>query len=228
MKIFTHTSSETGLWRGWLRNGQSVEVSWGRRGWEFGGIVTIHGNAFDRGRRLLNVSLWRLSIWLPLGTTDYPWEPMDGPRWGISASREFGFCLYWNHRRKSFGWPWHWHTLAFETRLENGDWRDLDWQQKQSLAHREQHPYTYKLRSGKIQNRIATITHRRHILTWKAFRRIGWPRWIKESIDIEFNDEVGERTGSWKGGCIGCGYDLKKGETLEQALRRMERERVFR
>ncbi len=39
---------------------------------------------------------------------------------------------------------------------------------------------------------------------------------------------VGERTGSWKGGTIGCGNDLLPGETMEQSLRRMERDRTFR
>jgi hypothetical protein len=229
MKIFNHTAKERGLWRGWLKDGQSVEVSYDRRDWEFGAVVTIHGNDGDRGHRLLNLSFWRLSVWLPLGVTAYPWEPLDGPRWGVKASREFGLCFHWGQRRKSFDWPWDWHTLAYETLMsDQATWRDLDWQERKTLAYTERHPYAYTLRSGKVQERTATVTKRRHVLTWRAFRHLGWPRWIKESIDVEFDGEVGERTGSWKGGCIGCGYDMKPGETMEQTLRRMERERVFR
>jgi hypothetical protein len=44
---------------------------------------------------------------------------------------------------------------------------------------------------------------------------------------IEFNDEVGERTGSWKGGTLGCGYNLLPNETPLECLRRMEKERKF-
>jgi len=50
---------------------------------------------------------------------------------------------------------------------------------------------------------------------------------IRRMINIEFSDEVGERTGSWKGGCTACGYDWLPGEEQETALRRMERECKF-
>ena len=225
--IFQHTAKEPGMWRGWLKDGQSVEINWHRRAWAFGARVTIHSDDDDRGRRLLNLCFWRLSVWLPLGITDHPWERMDGPRWGVEASQEFGLQAYWGLRRKSWDWPWCWHTLAYETQLVDGSWRDMGWEDRQALAYAERWPYRYVLRSGKEQLRTATVTKRRHIITWRAFKRIGWPRWIKESIDIEFDDGVGERSGSWKGGCIGCSYDLRPGETMEQALRRMERERKF-
>ena len=39
--------------------------------------------------------------------------------------------------------------------------------------------------------------------------------------------EVGKKKGSWKGGCIGCSYDSKPGETPEECLKRMEKERKF-
>ena len=46
-------------------------------------------------------------------------------------------------------------------------------------------------------------------------------------IEIEFDKEVGKKKGSWKGGCIGCSYDLKPGETAEECLKRMGKEREF-
>jgi hypothetical protein len=39
--------------------------------------------------------------------------------------------------------------------------------------------------------------------------------------------EAGKRKGSWKGGTLGCGYELKKNETPLECLRRMESEREF-
>ena len=44
---------------------------------------------------------------------------------------------------------------------------------------------------------------------------------------IDETEEVGKKKGSWKGGCIGCSYDLKPGETPEECLKRMEKEREF-
>lgn len=228
MRIFQHTAKERGMWRGWLKDGQSVEINWDRHGWAFGAQVTIHSNDDDRGSRLLNLTLWRLSVWLPLGITAHPWEPMDGPRWGLEASKEFGFQVYWGLRRKSWDWPWMWHTLAYETLLKDGTWRDLGWDEKRELAQSETHPYIYTLRSGRVQHRKATVTRRRHVLTYIGTRRLRWPQWEKHSIDVEFDDEVGERSGTWKGGCIECSYDLRDGETMGQALRRMEAERVFK
>ncbi|WP_439137517.1 hypothetical protein [Roseicyclus sp.] len=225
--IFQHMAKEKGLWRGWLKNGQCVEISINRRGWDFGGGVHIHDKDDDLGERLLFLKFWRLTVVLPLGIITHPWPPMDGPQWSAYASSDFGLTFHWGLRRKSFDWPWDLHTLAYETQLADGSWRELGWEDRQTKALSECHPYTYHLMSGKIQHRTAIVTKRRHVLTWRAFKRLGWPRWIKESIDIEFDGEVGERSGSWKGGCIGCSYDLRPGETMEAALRRMEAERKF-
>lgn len=223
--IFEHTSREDGLWRGWLKNGQSVEISWGKRGWNFGGGVHIHGNDDDMGDRMLSLAMWKLRIFLPLGIVPHPWPAMDGPQWSAYGSSEFGLTFHWGLRRKSFDWPWTRHTLRYEKQMPDGSWRDGFDREQKPLT--EEHPYTYTLKSGEVQHRTATISKRRHVLTWRAFKAFGWPFWIKESIDIEFSGEVGERSGSWKGGCIGCSYDLNKGETMMDALRRMERERKF-
>ena len=48
------------------------------------------------------------------------------------------------------------------------------------------------------------------------------------NIDVQFDGEVGERSGSWKGGTVGCGYDKLPHESIEQCLRRMEKEREFK
>jgi len=84
-------------------------------------------------------------------------------------------------------------------------------------------PYTYVLRSGEVQHRRATLTSEERCWTrpWIPFRR------VERSIWVDFDGEVGERTGSWKGGVTGCGWDMLAGETPLQALRRMERERRF-
>ena len=59
-------------------------------------------------------------------------------------------------------------------------------------------------------------------LTWT-----GLFKYVKKYIEIEFDNEVGKKKGSWKGGCIGCSYDLKPGETAEECIKRMEKEREF-
>lgn len=226
MGIFRHTAKERGMWRGWLKNGQSVEITWGKRGWEFGAGIHIHSNDDDQGSRMLFVRLWRLTVILPLGIIARPFEFGDEPQWSAYGSSEFGLTLHWGKWRKQWDWPWAWHTLRYEQQMPDGSWQKVGWESRDQ-AHTEQYGYTYVLRSGAAQERIATVSKRRHVICYRAFKALGWPRWIKESIDIEFSDEVGERSGSWKGGCIGCSYDLRPGESMKQALARMEAERKF-
>lgn len=88
-------------------------------------------------------------------------------------------------------------------------------------------PYRYVLRSGKIQERQATISVQEMEWRMRALQWLPWPRMIRRSIEVTFNDEVGERSGSWKGGTIGCGYNLKPDETPQECLLRMQEERKF-
>ncbi|MGY9050349.1 MAG: hypothetical protein ACKVKF_25850, partial [Rhodobacterales bacterium] len=137
-----------------------------------------------------------------------------------------GLMVHWGMSSKSFDMPWFLHTLAYEQQMADGSWISVF--DPDAKPYAEAYPFTYTLKSGKIQNRIATVSKRRHVLCRRMFKMFGWPRWIKESIDIDFDGEVGERSGSWKGGTMGCSYNLRRGETMEQALRRMGRDRKFR
>jgi hypothetical protein len=85
--------------------------------------------------------------------------------------------------------------------------------------------YRYILKDGTVQDHTATIYVDR--MAW----RLRWLRWtslfekLRTSIRVKFSDEIGEQSGSWKGGCTGCGYDLLPDETAEHCFRRMERNR---
>lgn len=102
---------------------------------------------------------------------------------------------------------------------DTGKWKDILWTRT--------YPYTYVLNSGTIQSRQATVKveerewRRRWLMFTPLFNR------VRKTIDISFDDEVGEGTGSWKGGTLGCGYDMKPDETPYDCLKRMEQERRF-
>lgn len=149
----------------------------------------------------------------------FPWEKTvsdeyqcSGPTYGFQFYSDLLWIKYGKSKGKStdpilsFYMPWSWkhreHTI---------------------LSAPETHGYIYRLNSGEIQNRTATIQVERRKWTrcWLPFRM------VKTYIDIQFSSEVGESSGSWKGGCIGCSYDMLPGETPLQTLRRMESERKF-
>ena len=149
----------------------------------------------------------------------FPWRwvvPDDyqcsGPTYGFSFFQD-GLHLHWGkcHGKRSdpmkvVQMPWGWRHRLHEV-----------------LGEPETHAYRYNLRSGEVQERTATIKPERRLWTrpWLPYKR------ESQYININFSEEVGERSGSWKGGVLGCSYDMLPNETPLAALRRMEQERKF-
>jgi hypothetical protein len=183
-------------------------------------------------------------IWLHVGLgvlrfgISLPWHGQivpdngqcSGPRWGFQFFEDLLWIYYGKDKTWSFYMPWHWKhqwhrvlmadqswkTVASGFGIEGSPWNWTDkWQ--------EVHSYHYCLKNWTIQERTATIGVEERCWTrlWFPFKK------VSRCIEIQFSDEVGERTGSWKGGTIGCGYELRKDETPLECLRRMERERKF-
>lgn len=57
-------------------------------------------------------------------------------------------------------------------------------------------------------------------LTWT-----GKFKTVHRYIEVSFSKEVGKGKGSWKGGTVGCSFELNPNETPEDCIRRMERTR---
>lgn len=55
---------------------------------------------------------------------------------------------------------------------------------------------------------------------WFKWLRFFYPAKIRRDLDLAFSAEVGPGKGSWKGGTVGHGIEMLKGETPEQAFRR--------
>lgn len=162
---------------------------------------------------------FRFGFGLVSGAVSIPWPwvvpdeyQCSGPTYGFSFF-ESDLHLHWGKCKgmrddpvKLIAMPWQWRHREHHT-----------------LTEPQAYPYRYHLRSGEVQERTATvIAHsRRWSRPWFPHQR------VEESITVDFDKEVGERSGSWKGGVTGCGYEMQAGETPEQALRRMERERTF-
>lgn len=226
------------------------------------------------------LSLWSL-IWLPFIFIGYGQIYMHLPKHsGIDECEppEYGFYFYnegnkilfnsfWlclGKKRKCFYMPWSWDWVRTSILLKDGTWEHetyLDrkkgnsknfyqdkWDEKRFI---ESYPYTYVLKNGKIQNRIATVTVEER--EWR-FLKLKWFPLIKmknKCIDVKFSfggpfermilfekqgnikknpeetGEVGERTGTYKGGTTGCSYTMLKKETPFETLKRMEKERKF-
>lgn len=188
-----------------------------------------------------SVNLFGLWIKTPIKSWREPKDILE--KWGFSyldKAMHFG----WGARSKIVYMPWDFDHIDKEHKVLMADgetwetvesrWRMPDGTMKNPMERlsgerwKSEYPYNYLLRSGKVQRVTATVQVER-----RAWRRRGLPAWLplfqkkSTTIDVAFAEEVGERSGSWKGGCTGCGYEMKPGERPGDTLKRMERERVF-
>lgn len=119
---------------------------------------------------------------------------------------------------------YHHQTQTSRKSYENDEAGEIvgsyDWINKNKW--KESHPYT-----DKSDGTIVTATISIEEKEWRPL----WFQWTslfafkRRMISIDFDSEVGSRKGSWKGGTIGCSYDMKEGESPLQALKRMEQDR---
>lgn len=158
----------------------------------------------------LGFGLFKLCFMFP-----WPWMSKDD---GQCSGHTYGFNFF------GTGLHLHWGKQRGK-RNDPFTVIDMPWQWRHKehkiLSEPETHPYKYVLRNGEVQDREATIKKESRLWwrPWLPFRRLEY------SIDVAFDKEVGERSGTWKGGVFGCGYTMQPGETPRDTLRRMEAER---
>lgn len=95
--------------------------------------------------------------------------------------------------------------------IENNKWK-------------ETHPFTDKY-DGTVLNATISVEEREWRPLWFMWTSLFAKK--RKTIAIEFDAEVGSKKGSWKGGTIGCSYELLPNETPLECLKRMEAERDF-
>jgi hypothetical protein len=170
------------------------------------------------------------TLWLSVWVDEHSWS-RGMPWWEKNITYRFPWDLehytteVLEHKAENVAKP-----VYVEGRHLNRLGQDIFYRMKErELVEKtvsEVYDYTYTRKNGEIQRRKATVHVSR--MTWRA---LWWPiiplSKSRTSIDVKFDGEVGEGTGSWKGGCVGCGIDMLPGETPLEALRRMERERKF-
>lgn len=196
-----------------------------------------------------------LYITLPIKTIYDECEP---PRYGVYY-HSAGIWICMGRKIKCIHMPYSYDWVRTSVLLKDGSWehetkgnrKDFYKDVWKNVRWTESHPYTYVLKKGFVQHRIATIR-----VEEREWRQL-WLKWTNlfskknRDISVEFSyggpikrevlfekqmhkkenpehtGEVGERTGSWKGGTVGCGYKMLPNETPLDTLRRMERERKF-
>jgi len=117
---------------------------------------------------------------------------------------------------------WHHETPKNRRRWAGEDEGSYDWLKKNRWQ--ETHLFIDKY-DGTTVNATIGVSEMEWRPLW--FQWTGLFKRVRKSINIDFDKEVGERKGSWKGGTVGCGYNLLPNETPLECLKRMERDRKF-
>ncbi len=171
----------------------------------------------------------------------FPWRGKVPPDDGQCSGPQYGFAFrdttFWVYTGKSTSSKHAWVTVDLPWAFAHvrHTWLNPDGSVNRDAAGvgdytppdetRFRYPYTYTRRNGEVQRRTATVNGEEREWRLRYAPWLPWPRKRQRSINVSFDDEVGERSGSWKGGTTGCDWDWRRGESLEGALRRMERER---
>jgi hypothetical protein len=237
--------------RAWLRNTRHDEL--GHVEWCFGkharGFAVTIGVGAGESENFIRLHIcvpWLFSVYLLLPAFRCKERKTgiaihNGSFWVYPWVTEWESRSEWPWWKKCHAWnfPWtldHYRTeilthegnVVFVQMRGQGKLGDGSFERRQHAekANQKTYDYIYTLKNGTVQKRTAAVHVER--MEWRAR---WWPiirrKQIRISIDVNFNEEVGEKSGSWKGGCVGCSYDMLPNETPEQCLRRMERERKF-
>lgn len=207
-------------------------------GWHFDISYEICGYFDNRPRINLDLIFFSLTFVLPFRNK---WtDECDSPKWGIAIHNNTVWINRGGKGNMNGGskwWTWNipfitkdWvrtsillkvDTWEHETKGNHKSFYNDEWKQKQKT-------WTYDY-IDKYDGEIIPTTIYVDEREWR-------PKWLKwtslfakkrRSIDIHFSKEVGKEKGSWKGGCIGCGYELLPNEEPLDCLKRMEIERKF-
>ena len=221
----------------WIFESKWLIFYWG---WHFD--ITYSTCGYFDARHRINFDLIFFSLTLILPIYSKHTDECDPPEWGIKYHNqtfwiELGGQGNGTNKNYTIYMPWQFQWVRTSNLRKDGKWehetkgnRKDFWKEEEweEVLWSESHPYTYKLESGGIQERIAKISVSEREWRWHWFKWLPFPRKVSRTLDIDFNDEVGPQTGSWKGGVVGCSYELLLGESPLVCLRRMEKEIEFK
>ena len=207
-------------------------------GWHFDISYELCGYFDARHRINIDLIFFSWTIILPIWSK-YS-DECCSPKYGIAIHNATVWIYYGGKGNMNGGTLWWTWGIPFFTKewvrtsilLKDGTWEhetkrnkknfyNDEWKSKQAFWS---YDYTDSY-DGEVIPTTIYIDERE----WRP----KWLKWtnlfakIRRTIDVHFSKEVGQRKGSWKGGCTGCGYELLKNETPLDCLKRMEKERIF-
>jgi len=219
----------------------------GWHSWKFD--ISYEACGYETANGELNISIlgWHSTFRLPWKSKRFPYGDCDAPKWGIAIHDNTFWIYRGGNGNMGGGTKWWTWDIPFWTMIHmrhevmcniDGEKKLIPYDsigkekdgkylpmEKNEMVDRYFYDYTDKY-DGEVIPCTFWIEEREWRPKWLTWT--GRWKYVKKYIEIVFNNEVGSRKGSWKGGCIGCSYDLLENETPMECIKRMERERDFR
>ncbi len=187
-----------------------------------------------------------LVIKSPFKSKRFPYGDCDAPQYGIqiydgTLTLMLGGNGNDNGGSKRKSWDLPFVTYRFHkhlVRAKDGSWIDyrndtnnvgyMDWYNIERTKSYDAQTWFGEWVDS-YDGEIIPAMYREEIRTWRP-TWLGWTRLFekeKHNIDVCFRHEVGSGKGSWKGGVMGAGHDMKPGETPEECFTRMNLEKQW-
>ena len=221
--------------------------------WKFGIYYEECGYEEPNGALHISMFGWHSVFRMPWKSKRFPYGDCDAPTWGIQIHGDTlwimkggdgnlnGGSKWWTWDLPFFTWNHIRHDVVCNFGNEEAD-EDLRLVphtnlvddasknyvplKENKLVKKYQYDYLDKY-DGSVVPCTFWVEEREWRRKW--FKWCGWKGFkkVNKYIEIEFDGEVGKGKESWKGGCVGCSYNLNPGETPLECIQRMERERTF-
>lgn len=203
--------------------------------------LTYRAGTYDDGRHNINISLfgWHSMFKLPFYNKDKDCGFYEPPEYGISTFEDT-LWFRWGDKGGSWDLPFVNYGNCIRWNLYCGP-TDGNLEDKNNWA-----VYSYMVKNGNgVIKDNPTLFHYDYtdpydgnVVKCKFYIeeqewRPKWLKWtkrfalVKRSIWVDFEDEMGPRKGSWKGGTMGAGFIMKPNETPMECIKRMEKEYKF-
>ena len=209
-------------------------------------ILAIHSLWFLFAVPLLVFGWGKLYINLPIHTGI---QDCDSAAWGINYHSNTlwiyiggGGNFQGGRKWITYAMPWEMTWVRSSTLMADGTWfnetkkNKVTWTADTEGAVYGSRDWLDKNKwkitvpfLDKYDNTTVNATVSAGVREWRQ-RWLTWTPYfskVVKSIEVDFDKEVGERKGSWKGGTMGCGYDLLPDESPLECLKRMQIERTF-
>lgn len=207
--------------------------------WNFRITFELCGYFDNRPRVNLCLIFFHLEFILPFRNK---WiDECVPPEWGIAIHSNTVFIYRGGKGNMNGGNKWWTWDIPFLTKnwvrtsilLKDGNWehetpndRNKNFYEKRCRDQQASWEYNYTDKyDGEIIPTTIYIEEREWRPKWLTWTKLFSK--VRRTIEVHFSKEVGDEKGSWKGGCVGCSYELKPNEHPLDCLRRMEKERVF-